>query len=92
MLARTLALICLLPLSAQAGQLGPSLSGDARMGLAWSDRPAQFGPRETGLRMTSRARLHLQFMGQTDGGMTYGANIRLDEQRRPRPTVSLGGS
>ena len=77
---------CLLALPA-AGQtqLGPSISGDARMGLAWSQPDPRFGGRQDGLRLTSRARLRLQFLGETDGGTQFGATIDLDpDTRRPR--------
>ena len=79
---------------ASADTLGPSLSGDARMGLVWSDQPDWAGQRETGLRLTSRARLKLRFEGETTGGLRFGAQFRLDERsERPRaPSVFLGGS
>lgn len=80
-------LALLLPSSAFAQSKGTGLhvTGDARMGVVWSDRPAALGPRENGLRMTSRARLHFQFVGETDGGMRFGANINLDPDTN-RPT------
>ncbi|MCC5967354.1 MAG: porin [Natronohydrobacter sp.] len=65
---------------------GLRLSGDARMGLVWSDRPDWAGQRETGLRMTNRTRLRFEFTGETDGGMRFGAEVELDSDReRPRP-------
>ncbi len=67
-------------------EIGPRLSGDARMGLVWSDRPDWAGQRETGLRMTSRSRLRFEFTGETDGGLRFGAEVELDTDRdRPRP-------
>lgn len=84
-------LLCVAPVSAQ--NTGPSISGDARMGLVWQSRPDWAGQRENGLRMTSRARLKFQFTGETDGGVTYGAEISLDQETsKPiRPRVFLGG-
>lgn len=80
--ASILALLLAAPLTAQ--ELGPRLSGDARIGLAY-ERPPAWAQRETGLRMTTRTRLHLQFIGQTDGGMTFGANVELDtDHQRPK--------
>jgi hypothetical protein len=67
-------------------EIGPRLSGDARMGLVWSDRPDWAGQHETGLRMTSRSRLRFEFTGETDGGLRFGAEVELDTDRdRPRP-------
>ena len=88
--ATTLALILALP--AQAQDLGPSLSGDARMGLVWAPKPDWAGQRENGLRMTSRARLKFKFTGETDGGLQFGAEIDLDkasENRRPPRRVFI---
>jgi len=84
-------LLCAIPAHAQNS--GPAVSGDARMGLVWQSGPDWAGQRENGLRMTSRARLKFQFTGETDGGVTYGAEIRLDQDKsRPaRPQVFLGG-
>ena len=79
------------PLSAQ--QLGPSVSGDARMGLVWERAPDWATQRENGLRMTSRARLQLEFLGETDGGLRFGARIELDtnNNQRPRsPRLAIG--
>lgn len=94
MFLRTIALclICTLPATAQP--LGPSVSGDARMGIVWAPKPDWAGQRENGLRMTSRARLKFQFTGETDGGLRFGAEIDLDkasENRRPPRRVFLGG-
>lgn len=77
-------LACPAPVLAQT-QLGPSLSGDARMGLAWTTPGPRFGGRQDGLRLTARARLRVQFMGETDGGTQFGAVVDLDpDTRRPR--------
>lgn len=63
------------------------------MGLVWQSKPDWAGQRENGLRMTSRARLKFQFTGETDGGLTYGAEISIDQDKaKPaRPRVFLGG-
>lgn len=80
------------PASAQT--LGPTVSGDARMGLVWQSGPDWTGQHESGLRMTSRARLKFQFTGETDSGVRYGVELRLNEAadgtpllrpRRPQP-------
>jgi hypothetical protein len=78
---------------AAAQNAGPAVSGDARMGLVWQSQPDWAGQRENGIRMTSRARLKFQFTGETDGGLRYGANFKLDQNKdRPsRPQVFLGG-
>lgn len=88
-----LCLFCALPASAQT--LGPTVSGDARMGLVWAPKPDWAGQRENGLRMTSRARLKFQFTGETDGGLRFGAEIDLDKATntaRPRSVFIGGGS
>ncbi|MCC5965674.1 MAG: porin [Natronohydrobacter sp.] len=89
--AIALLLFCAAPAGAQ--NAGPVVSGDARMGLVWQSKPGWAGQRENGLRMTSRARLKFQFTGETDGGLTYGAEISLDQDKaKPaRPRVFLGG-
>ncbi|TVP73095.1 MAG: porin [Rhodobacteraceae bacterium] len=94
MLLRALALATLMALPAKAEPPGLSLSGDARMGIIWSEKPDWAGQRETGLRLTNRARLKLRFQGETDGGLRYGAEVDLD-RRDPRATprsVHIGGS
>ena len=92
LLALTLATPLATPLWAEG--LGPRVSGDARMGLAWSSnqQPAWAGQRESGLRMTNRARLHFEFTGQTDGGVRFGAEVTLDTDRqKPRlRSLSIG--
>ena len=89
---RATALMMVLALPAQAQPLGPSLEGEARMGLAFTRAPAWAGQRETGLRMTSRARLTFHFRGETDRGTAFGAEIRLDpnQRGRPRSVLSVG--
>jgi len=105
LLALVLAATALPPASATAQQPGQqpgqktgpktglTISGDARMGLAYDRAPAWAGQRETGLRMTARTRLHLEFLGQTDGGLNFGAGITLDSDKaRPTsPWVAIGG-
>jgi hypothetical protein len=86
--ALVLALLLPLPALAQSDRPGLSMTGDARMGLVWSDRRTTLGPRENGLRLSSRARLHFHFMGETDGGTRFGFNISTDRDTG-RPT---GGS
>lgn len=94
-LAAPLAALLALALPAGAetlrGTPGLTITGDARMGVVW-DRGDSLGPAETGLRMTSRARLRFRFVGETDGGLQFGAEFRLDEATgQPRGgSVSLG--
>ena len=74
---------------AAAQSLGPSVSGDVQMGLAWQSGPDWAGQRESGLRMTSRARLKFQFTGETDGGVRYGVELKLDEAGDRPPSRNL---
>ena len=80
-------LLLAVPAGAQdtAQSTGLSMSGDARMGIAY-ERAPDWAARETGLRMTSRARIKLRFIGETDGGVRFGGELRLDESRENRPT------
>jgi hypothetical protein len=82
--------LALLPLSvpavAQTDRPGIQVWGDGRMGLTWSDRNTALGPTEKGLRLTSRARLHFQIMGETDGGTQFGVNLGVDRDTN-RPTT-----
>lgn len=91
---RMVLFVTFLASSASAQTLGPVVTGDARMGIVWNPPPAWAGQRETGLRMTSRARLNFQFTGETDGGLRYGVEFNLDQSDKPRrqPRVFLGGS
>ncbi len=75
------AFLLALPAAAQSDRPGLHVTGDARMGLVWSDRAAPFGPPESGLRLSSRARLHFQFMGETDGGTQFGVNFSADPNK-----------
>ena len=77
-----LCFLCAIPVHAET--LGPSISGDARMGLVWESQPSWAGQRETGLRMTLRTRVTLQFLGETDGGLRFGAEFTLGERDRER--------
>lgn len=90
---RVLIIFTLIAAPASAGTLGPSVSGDARMGIVWKPQPDWAGQRENGLRMTSRARLKFQFTGETDGGLRFGAEFNLDQSDRNRPLrrVHIGG-
>lgn len=94
MLLRALAFAALMTLPAKADPPGLSLSGDARMGIIWSEKPDWAGQRETGLRLTNRARLKLRFQGETDTGLRYGAEVTLDRRdtRSPLRSVHIGGS
>ncbi|WP_147434170.1 porin [Roseinatronobacter ekhonensis] len=74
------ALLVLLPapLVAQDGP-GLYLQGDVRMGVVW-DRPAPApGSDRAEARLYARSQLKLKFIGETDGGLRYGAEIDLDK-------------
>ncbi len=75
----------LLAVPAAAQTPGPSISGDVQMGLVWQPEPDWAGQRESGLRMTSRARLKFRFTGETDRGLRYGVELRLNEPRTRFP-------
>ncbi len=92
MILRAVFLSLALAMPASAQQLGPSVSVDARMGLVWERQPDWTTQRESGLRMTFRARIQFEFRGETDGGTSFGANFKLDRGTgRPRsPTVFIG--
>ncbi|MFN4058930.1 MAG: porin [Roseinatronobacter sp.] len=62
----------------QTSRPGIQMSGDAQMGLVWSDRGTALAPSERGLRLNSRARLYFQFRGETDGGVRYGVSFDTD--------------
>jgi hypothetical protein len=85
---RALALVLLLasPAMAQDGKPGLQLRGDARMGLTYTPRNPALGGVQDGLRLSSRARLHFQFMGETDGGTRYGVNFDVDGTNKPKGT------
>lgn len=71
---------CLFP-AALAAQDRPGifLEGDARMGIVW-DRPAAApGSDRAEARIHARSRLKLKFIGETDGGLRYGAELELDK-------------
>lgn len=89
--------IALIPLlfaaPVMADQPGLSISGDARMGIVWERPAAAPGSDRAKARLHARARLKLKFTGETDGGLTYGAEIELDKPTA-RPTarrVFIGG-
>lgn len=77
-----LALLPLPALAQHSDRPGIQVWGDGRMGLAWSDRNSALGPTENGLRLTSRARLHFQIMGETDGGTQFGVNFGVDRDSK----------
>lgn len=92
-LTRLIAALALMLAAAPAiAGTGVTISGDARMGVTWDSGPS-LGPAESGLRLTSRMRIRLHFEGETDGGLRYGAQIRLDEAAigRTRSFLRDGG-
>lgn len=59
--------------------LGLSFSGETRMGMVW-DRPAAApGSDRAEARLFARTELRLKFVGETDGGLRFGAQIDLDK-------------
>ncbi|MBN2759828.1 MAG: porin [Rhodobacteraceae bacterium] len=77
---RNLALLLFLaPAPALAQSSGLSLSGETRMGIVW-ERPATVpGSDRADAKLYARTRLKLKFLGETDGGVKYGAEIELDK-------------
>ena len=85
-----LALLCFgIATPALADTPGLTLRGETRMGLVWTSQPDWAGQRETGLRLTNRARLQIAFNGQTDGGLRFGAEVTLDTDRERARLRSL---
>lgn len=74
------------PVMAQDTKPGLKLRGDARMGLTYTPRNPALGGAQDGLRLSSRARLYFQFMGETDGGTRYGVDFDVDQTNTPRGT------
>lgn len=72
---------------------GLSLQGDARMGIVWERPAAAPGSDRATARLYARTRLKLKFLGETDGGLTYGAEIELDKPigRATTRRVFVGG-
>ncbi|WP_162300761.1 porin [Alkalilacustris brevis] len=68
-----------------ASQSGVSITGDARMGVAYD------GGSEGGMRFVSRMRVHFHFRGQTDGGLGYGVGLG-DGDRADPATRGQGGT
>ncbi|MGY6706280.1 porin [Roseinatronobacter sp.] len=64
---------------------GLQISGDARMGIVWTDRPGRSDENISRAQFVSRARVRFQFEGQTDGGLRYGIGFDVDQDTtRPR--------
>ncbi len=61
-----------------AAAQGVTISGDARMGLAYDTQPQLEGSNVSKWQMTSRARVEFTLSGQTDTGLTFGASFRVD--------------
>ena len=61
-----------------ADEPGLSISGDARMGIVWEGPTAAPGADRADAKLYARSRIKLKFMGKTDGGLTYGAEIELE--------------
>jgi len=68
----------LLP-AAHADTPGLSMQGETRMGVVW-DRPAAApGSDRAEARLYARTELKLKFVGETDGGLRFGAELDLDK-------------
>ncbi|MGP9789773.1 porin [Roseinatronobacter sp. NSM] len=62
---------------------GLQISGDARMGVIWTDRPDT--PNTSRAQFVSRARVKFRFSAQTDGGTRFGFGFDADApDKRPR--------
>ena len=62
-----------LTLSAGVAAADVTVSGDARMGIAYN------GNAQDEFRMDSRMRARIGFSGETDSGMAFGGNFRIDQ-------------
>lgn len=69
-------LVAALPAHAQTGL---SLEGDARMGVVWERPAATPGSDRAEARLYARTKLKLKFVGETDGGIQFGAEVELDK-------------
>lgn len=65
-------------LLASAAQAEVSVSGDARMGLVIGGNNTALGFTHKA-QFSSRARVTVTMSGETDGGVSFGANLRMDE-------------
>ncbi|WP_296640507.1 porin [Roseinatronobacter sp.] len=94
MLARAviLALLIVVPAQAQTTRepTGLSLQGQTRMGVVW-DRPAATpGSDRAEARLYARTQLKLRFVGETDGGVQFGAELDLDKLGSDNPNRPRG--
>lgn len=92
MLARyvILALMIVVPAQAQTTRepTGLSLQGETRMVL---DRPAAApGSERAEARLYARTQLKLRFVGETDGGLQFGAELDLDKLGESAPDRPRG--
>ena len=58
---------------------GIRLQGETRMGLVWDRPDAAPGSDRADARLYARTRLRMKFLGETDGGLRFGALIDLDK-------------
>ncbi|MCC5961227.1 MAG: porin [Rhodobacteraceae bacterium] len=64
---------------------GLQISGDARMGIVWTDRPTRSDDTVSRARFVSRARVRFQFSAETDGGTRFGVGFDAEKpMNRPR--------
>lgn len=94
MLARyvILALMIVVPAQAQTTRepTGLSLQGETRMGMVL-DRPAAApGSDRAEARLYARTQLKLRFVGETDGGLQFGAELDLDKLGESAPDRPRG--
>ncbi len=76
------------PLAAQ-DRPGLYLSGDARMGISTA-RPDRPGADRAGARLIARSRLRMTVVGETDGGLRFGAQIEFDTDDARLRRVTIG--
>jgi hypothetical protein len=93
MLRQFLFISLILTAPAIADEPGLSISGDARMGIVWERPAAVPGSDRAEAKLYARSRLRMKFVGETDGGITYGAEIELENPTgRPKARrVFIGG-
>lgn len=78
---RALIALVILPWLAPPAAAEVRFSGEARMGIVHDSAPDDGNAGR--LRFDSRAELRIELRGRTDGGLSYGIAVDVDEIRRP---------
>lgn len=72
---------------------GLHISGDARMGIVWTDRADPRAENTSRAQFVSRARVRFQFAAETDGGTRFGFGFDAAKPvKRPRGQHILTGN